>query len=421
MKSIDDVFEFIFQIEEQRVMSGHNLNRFDTVTWLFIEKNQHLENEIIPFISGEIVTPDLQNTVIHAFKNRAKKEYKKYADSDEPLHQSLKQHYNNMTHLSSFDTIINGESSNITNGSLFAIKQCYSNRNPDDPECAFIDRNVQILCTLLILFRDYVERRKERTIYSHPYNIKIENLYRSRNIDLPNTHTQFDTYGLISITSDVVIINTKDKYQIVDNNIGVIYDINVTGSLLAFIKRAIDENWIGNISFSIKGMCENQPLLEEVERGAVFSSSISTLPSVTKLYNAGSYDDALWVKVDHNMKSITFEEICNDFNYIDEKIITQIVHLLYKHEVEDDKYYIYHIDHEFIFYEIDDFNTRVSDPYKKGSEKVKTFKIDNARIPFDFKLENTFFIEHVLNCYFTHKDLVAEYFSNISNDDALCS
>ena len=146
--------------------------------------------------------------------------------------------------------------------------------------------------------------------------------------------------------------------------------------------------------------------------------------SVSKLYSE-KYENCMWVIIDP--PNITFEELCEDFDIYEDMVITQVIHLQYV--IEHEKTYITHLDHEYIFYSIDEYERRLIDVTQKGEAqaRMKSFKIDHARIPFDRRckvlrrdeegndlpLENEQFLCYVLECYFKHKDLLKEYFQKI--------
>ena len=97
-----------------------------------------------------------------------------------------------------------------------------------------------------------------------------------------------------------------------------------------------------------------------------------------------------------------------------------MIHLQYK--TEDNETYITHLDHEYIFYTIEEYEKRLGEYNQKGTAKrrMKSFKIDQARIPFNYQCkiykkdnsgsENELFLYFVLDSYFKHKDLLKEYF-----------
>ena len=154
---------------------------------------------------------------------------------------------------------------------------------------------------------------------------------------------------------------------------------------------------------------------------------LSTGPySVSKLYST-KYEDCLWVVIDP--ENIIFEEICEDFETFEDMVVTQVVHLQYKNLAGE--ICITHLDHEYIFYTLDEYGKRMRDVTQKGTAKqrMKSFKIDNSKIPFDFRceisrkdedgndlpVEKEQFLCYVLECYFKHKDLLSEYFQKVNS------
>ena len=81
---------------------------------------------------------------------------------------------------------------------------------------------------------------------------------------------------------------------------------------------------------------------------------------------------------------------------------------------------------------LDEYEKRMKDVHQKGTAKtrMKSFKIDNARFPFDTMIkiqrkdqngmdlpsEYVQFLCYVLELYFTHKDLLVEYFQNLQEN-----
>lgn len=74
---------------------------------------------------------------------------------------------------------------------------------------------------------------------------------------------------------------------------------------------------------------------------------------------------------------------------------------------------INHIDHEYIVYDVDTYFKRLDDPTVKGEHKIKTFKIDNAKIPINYKYQNTNVLFLMVYESMNKKDLVREYFEDI--------
>ena len=169
--------------------------------------------------------------------------------------------------------------------------------------------------------------------------------------------------------------------------------------------------------------CTMGYIMEEIEYGLQFKLNVQTLPKVTKLFSK-NYHDQLWVSVSNS--EMHFEELCDDFKTQDEAIVTQLVHLLY--EVRGSIPVIKHIDHEYLFYSIEEYERRLEDPTIKGKaqKRIKTFKVDEANVEMNYLCNavdvqdynniakiRVPFLYFVLNAYFIHKDLLIEYFKEI--------
>ena len=145
---------------------------------------------------------------------------------------------------------------------------------------------------------------------------------------------------------------------------------------------------------------------------------IESLPVLSKLYSE-QYEDSLWVI--HEGNDLTFEELCQDIQVEEDAVITQMIHLQIEGNV------IIHLDHEFIFYDMEEYEKRLTNYKIKGQarKRIKTFKIDRSRIPLDYPCEMIRgddnenekivvpFIYFVLNVYFKHKNLLKEYFQKV--------
>lgn len=150
-------------------------------------------------------------------------------------------------------------------------------------------------------------------------------------------------------------------------------------------------------------------IAEHLETGLYFSNVNLDDSLITKLYD-DSYD-TLWINVFGN--SITFEEFQNEFQIYGEYIVTQVLHCEYFKEL--DKYFISHCDHEFIFYDIKEYNSRQTNAWQKGNarKRVKTFKIDNGKIPM---YPGTNVLLDFLEMKFQNRALVREYFEKVRNE-----
>ena len=105
------------------------------------------------------------------------------------------------------------------------------------------------------------------------------------------------------------------------------------------------------------------------------------------------------------------ETLKDDFTSQDEQIITNLIHL--EIETIDNEEFITHIDHEFILYTLDEYENKTTSYSKKGSKKIKTFKIDNSRIPLKYNYKDTPILIYFIMELLDHKELIAEYFSKI--------
>lgn len=250
--------------------------------------------------------------------------------------------------------------------------------------------------------------------FERPSASALRAIYQGLDIDLASIDVQFAKYGLVSVGDDFHINNGKESQTIVDGRVGLHYWIEVPRDLLAAIEEAISRTWVRDIAFNVGHITETAPAFEALEYGSLFSFEALQLPELSKFYDGERYDDALWIKVDKRKSSMTFEELCVDFPELDGKVVTQVVHLeLFQKEGLN---FISHIDHEYILYTLEEYADRQQDSRIKGHKKLKTFKIDNARIPLDFRFNERYFLFLALDAYFKNKALILEYFSAVQSD-----
>lgn len=280
------------------------------------------------------------------------------------------------------------------------------------------------LLYLYYVFEDINRVRK------HPCctdNDRLEVVYKN----IFEKKSQYSKYGLLPIDESrkVILIDPPRIYdKIVDKTLFI---KNVPKELLAHIYDMFEEGMIGELALRVSnydiydGRALYQYLCEAVERGKIFDFISLGTYGVTRLYS-DKYDNCLWVKIESD--SITFEELCDDFLVYEDCIITQVIHMEYVNE--GNQTYITHLDHEYIFYSIEDYEQRCKNVDQKGEahKRWKSFKIDSAKIPFlkriDVEKKDEYgnvigsndeqFLCYVLECYFFHKDLLKEYFQNIS-------
>lgn len=278
------------------------------------------------------------------------------------------------------------------------------------------------------IFLDYAYRNYSTEIDSK-FNNDLSRLNQSLKNILIQEH-QFTKYGLVHVNDnrELIVLNPPRIFDKTTNT--TYYTKNISLNLLSKINRLKEEGFIKDLSVRLKnspGLPEKNMfciLNEELERGQYLDlSNLDKIP-VTKLYSK-NINDNLWIVIDN--QNITFEEICDDFNIYNDMITTQVVHLEYFKE--NNEYFIKHLDHEYIFYTEDEYNSRQTNPNQKGTAKprLKSFKIDNARIPLNCMIEVDHraddndswitqqepFLYYVLDSYFEHKDLLNEYFQKL--------
>lgn len=245
-------------------------------------------------------------------------------------------------------------------------------------------------------------------------------------------HSQYYRYGLITLDDNHELL-TLTPPRIYDKSIDRTLLIkNIPVHLLAVFDRMRSNGMIKDLSLRLynergwQGRIHLDYIAEAVERGQIFDLVNLNNCSVTKLYST-DYENCLWVIIDS--QDMTFEELCKDFTIYNDTIVTQVVHLQYV--IKNNQFYITHLDHEYIFYTIEEYENRQKDSSQKGTARprLKSFKIDNSEIPFDFRCDNNRkdedgndlpteseqFLCYVLECYFEHKELLREYFENVLN------
>lgn len=143
-----------------------------------------------------------------------------------------------------------------------------------------------------------------------------------------------------------------------------------------------------------------------------FWVQISLVPRLTKLYDSQNYSDNLIVH--RTDTGITFEELLDNFDTDGYDVVTNMIHLQFT--CEEGQEFLTHIDHEFIFYSIDEYTDKIKEITKKGTarKRYKTFKIDNARIPVLTDADNSILYQSLV-MHFQKINLIDEYFGKIES------
>jgi hypothetical protein len=245
----------------------------------------------------------------------------------------------------------------------------------------------------------------------YKYSHQLINEYAKIDINLQKADPEFHNYKLLSLNEHIRIMNDKDSQTLVDERIGKYFWIKVPRKLLFSIEQLINDGYISKIAFRVDFISKYIPAMEEMEYGSTLKIKIDSLPDFSKFYSVDNYENKLWIYHDKIKNSLTFEEHIEDFEVIEDNIITQVIHLEY--QIREENYIITHLDHEFILYKIEEYEKRLTDPNIKGHRKIKTFKIDQASIPFNYKQNREYFLYQVLDAYLKNTDLINEYFAQI--------
>lgn len=266
-------------------------------------------------------------------------------------------------------------------------------------------------------------------ICKNPYNSDINRLTAIYD-GIFDKQSQFKSYGLISIDQHRALLPIEPP-RIYDCSINkTFFTKNIPLHLLEKLSDMKSKGVIKELAVRLmnepgyEGRMYCKYLQEAVERGEQFDLSNLGSYSVSRLYST-RYEDCLWVVIDP--RNITFEELCEDFESDGDTIVTQVVHLEY--EISAGEAFITHLDHEYIFYTVEEYEKRMRDVMQKGEAKarMKSFKIDNSKIPFDFRckihckdenghelpVQSEQFLCYVLESYFKHTYLLSEYFQKI--------
>jgi hypothetical protein len=261
-----------------------------------------------------------------------------------------------------------------------------------------------------------ISRSKMIDIKKHlnDHSEKLIKIYRDINIDLNTSDLQFSKYKLISLNEHISIINDKYNRYLTDNRLyKVILHFFPSKKIVDSIIKLLKEGMIVNIAFRISDISRSSVAMEDLAYGSIMPLDVDKIPAISALYDK-KYEDKLIIQHDQGKQELTFEELRDDFIHDEDSVVTQVIHLQYV--TNDEGVFIQHLDHEFIFYSIDEYDQKINNHKIHGSlNKIKTFKIDNSRIPFHFKDLRGPFLFNVLESHFIHKSLICEYFN-----DALC-
>lgn len=294
------------------------------------------------------------------------------------------------------------------------------------------DINIVSWICLNILYCDYIKEKEQNNILTKNNSTrdKLLEIYKDIDIDL-NKKNNFNKHSLKSIDDNTKIVyDTKNKYTtpyIADKRFDSKYRFIIFDKILltSCLHELFTKGKIKELSFKIYHILDednNISILDEKLYGTKLNLNIEKLPSISEFYNIKNTGDTFWIFHDNQKQQISFEELCDDSELFNGDVVTQLVHLEY--EKINNEYFITHIDHEYIIYTFNEYKKRLKDNSQKGYKKVKTFKVDNAEIPFFYQYEHEYdgekikdyFLFIVLDSFFQHKELLQEYFAGIKDE-----
>lgn len=300
----------------------------------------------------------------------------------------------------------------INNYSYNLIEEIYLPYSKDYPEVMnknYIKKYEPFYSIIKILLEDY----QKNTIPFIDFQ-EIETI-KKKLIDIYSQENYIDKYNLLKFSNFLdLYVSYKEGSHIVDSEKKIYFHSNYIPTIIfEIIKDLIDKRYINDISFLITYISVSRPDLESMDYGRIFSYDLKELPDISCFYDENSVDNKLVVKkqIENSKISLTFETLKNDFISQDEQIITNLIHL--EIETIDNEEFITHLDHEFIFYTLDEYEKKINKHSNKGFKKVKTFKIDNSRIPLKYNYKDTPILIYFIMELLDNKELITEYFSKI--------
>jgi hypothetical protein len=387
----------------------------------FLEKAPVITEELFPYIESSVDCQKFQSKIMRLYTENHENERQQilHEMKDRASHPDVIPFYapqldevNRKLEVKTFLGLLDSIENRLNkySGLLEIFNNSYKNIHGSE-DSDYIRDNYKYYYIGSLLYGSFESARSRTDVLNFKYSSVVFDEYQRIGLDLSKVDNQFLKYNLISLNDNISINNDKDSQTILDSRINKYFWINIPRKLLFSIEELIEKKLISEISFRIDYVSESILVMEEMEFGSTLKLEISTLPELSKFYSTDNYENNLWVRHDKEKRSLTFEELLKDFEIVDDNIVTQVVHIEYF--LESDESFINHLDHEFIVYDLEEYQKRQSNPEIKGHKKVKTFKIDNSKIPFKFKNGNEYFLFQVLDAYLKNTDLVSEYFEKI--------
>lgn len=414
-QSIDCILAKIFEYENE-IPLEQRTGWHGVINDLFVRRYPLMHDELLPTIRSLCNSADFHQYVMDIRRHDLNKDREDalkalHTNRDDYIARGRLEHADKEIDISDFHMLLGKFESEFTiHGYELMYKNQYKSIHGSLAGFTEIAKNYGFYRVCSYLYDDYCHRLREREEIRSD-NSFIQEYFARLGSDATGKPS-FERYGLITLSDDFTIYNSKEirclRYKN-DPEQHYLY-LNISKPLMSEFLNLLKLSWIGSIAFKITCIQKFVPALEDLERGQCFALNLHSLPEISMLYDGANYDDRLYVKYSKSDLSLTFEELDDDFRIVDEYVRTQVIHMQFIKR--DGKYYIYHFDHEYIYYTIDEYEKRKTDPDQKG-KKIKTFKIDNANIPLTYKTNEIFFLYFILDNYLKHKRLLLEYFSSI--------
>ncbi|KPA87849.1 hypothetical protein PF66_05807 [Pseudomonas asplenii] len=400
--------------------------KFDLITECFLENDPILFEKAIPWLQDLVQQEDLVNNIVRLERHRIKSELALYdTDSDSFYIQHWERELKELSigrirekALKSFDEFC----STLLAAKDFSHRQC--------------GENYYLTSLLRIVYDAHRTELREQRRFSRPpqKNTLLYQFYTDEGVDLFESDAQYSKYSLYSITDDVELLiglpsRIFDRQRHVQlfistpehllelfkclRQVGLIEDLSLLPSDNVLVKTdkqyffefGIKEIWL---PLTLDNVVRQQS--GAVQRTVLRTSDISTegavlQPSVSIFYGQDS-NDKIWCSI--TAESMTFEEIAQVPELLEDCAVTQMIHLEYF--VNGDRLCVSHIDHEYIFYTHDEFDRRDSDHSQKGNarKRLKTFKIDRSAVPFLLD-DGTLFVHTLIEAYFDKPYLIRDF------------
>lgn len=375
MQAIKKILEYIYTQHPYDDHSG--IYRFFTSS----ENTHYIENELIPNFNNTFYDKANINALINI------------------LNYQLKYNYN-------LYPVIPFENINTTTDIINIISSSQDYENNLD---IYKDHNTNIsyfsyayLLSFIFLYK------KDTPNYENIFKQNQEDL-RYIYKDLYDKNYNFNDLSLLPYEHDFFKVDVKNQVLIDKNDNRL--SLSVPCDILEYFLELKTSGIQFDLSFKVTDINALSKIYKYKHYGKKLDICLQNLPHLS-LFSDFNSKNKIFIKHDIDKKQLTFEELQDDYLCFNDDYLTQVVHLIY--ECKNGLFYINHIDHEYILYNEEQYEFKLSHLKTKGYKRYKTFKIDNANIPFFHKnTRNQYFLYIILFSLFYNKDIVQEYFENI--------